>query len=291
MFRKAGQFVRGRRPSAGRANDSEGDVSSDDASGASAGSGASAAPAVEAMDISRRKSLVGHARVQRKRHRPSPGTPRRIDATQAMWYEHAKSASKLYTPSMWRVLRAVDNSSQQTQSAVLGACRKMLPRSQQHLWPGSRKTVDQKIKSRLGHFLPNVMHAVEVDLSHLGLAELQDAMVFRFIDPLFAWSCCARRLDKLDLLHFEYVEYLHPTTTERLYGASVANGNIMREACRKVPTEPGMSPTTHAHVTHNMLPTIRYPQHIHISPTIRYPQYVTHNTFTRHPQYVHHKQL
>ena len=51
MFRKAGQFVRGRRPSAGRANDSEGDVSSDDASGASAGRGASAAPAVEAMDI------------------------------------------------------------------------------------------------------------------------------------------------------------------------------------------------------------------------------------------------
>ena len=45
------------------------------------------------------------------------------------------------------------------------------------------------------------------------------------------------------------------------------------------------------HVTHNMLPAIRHPQHIHTSPTTCCPQYVARNTFTRHPQYVAHNTL
>jgi len=33
---------------------------------------------------------------------------------------------------------------------------------------------------------------------------------------------------------------MHPTTCERLYGGSVAHGEIMRKACQKVPTEPAL---------------------------------------------------
>ena len=69
-----------------------------------------------------------------------------------------------------------------------------------------------------------------LQVSHLGLAEIKDTIIFRFIDPLFAWACSDRRLTQQGLLHFEHIEHLHPTTTEPLYGASVANGKIMRQA-------------------------------------------------------------
>ena len=66
------------------------------------------------------------------------------------------------------------------------------------------------------------------------------AFAFDFIDPVYAWACCARRVSEKHELHFEYKEHLHPLTDERLYGASVAHGDIMKRACMQVSAEPAL---------------------------------------------------
>jgi hypothetical protein len=42
------------------------------------------------------------------------------------------------------------------------------------------------------------------------------------------------------LLHFQFIKHMHPATCQRLYGGSVAHGEIMRKACSNVPTEPAL---------------------------------------------------
>ena len=79
-----------------------------------------------------------------------------------------------------------------------------------------------------------------IDLSSLGVPELQKPVRFSFLDPVYAWACCAYQTSKKEELHFQFKKHLHPTTGERLYGGSVAHGNFMREACRQVPTEPAL---------------------------------------------------
>lgn len=66
------------------------------------------------------------------------------------------------------------------------------------------------------------------------------AFAFDFIDPVYAWACCARRVSEKHELHFEYKEHLHPLTDERLYGASVAHGDIMKRAYMQVSAEPAL---------------------------------------------------
>ena len=193
-----------------------------------------------ALTITRRKNIVGHVLTQKKRHAPPRAQARDIASMQEMWLDHARAASQLYTPSMWRVLYAVRNEAKTTQSDVLSACRTMLPKSQRHLWPKCRKSVDDKIKKSLGSFHSRTMRQVQIDLSHHGLPGLEKPVKFAFIDPIYAWACCAHRVSFFDKLHFEFVEHVHPTTGERLYGASVAHGDIMRRACRQVPTEPAL---------------------------------------------------
>ena len=108
---------------------------------------------VTPLQITRRRILQGHLRVQRNRHQPPTDGTRRVAQTQRLWQEHALAASELYPRSLWRVLYAVRDESKVTQSHVLAACRKMLPKSQQSLWPKTRKVINEKIKKKTWFFL------------------------------------------------------------------------------------------------------------------------------------------
>ena len=74
------------------------------------------------------------------------------------------------------------------------------------------------------------MRNVVIDLSHHGNAE---PVSFTFLDPVFAWAICAQKLSQTRELYFEYKPLVHPATGENLYGASVQNGKLMREACSR----------------------------------------------------------
>jgi hypothetical protein len=149
---------------------------------------------------------------------------------QSLWHEHAAQAAALYPASMWRMLNAVKLESKSTQTNVLRACVPLLSRTERSVWPPSRRRIDETLHKQLGSFHSRVIRQVSIDLSHLGVPGL-NKIPFRFIDPVFAWAVCAHKLSRAHELHFAYKPLTHPSTGERLFGASVAHGDIMREAC------------------------------------------------------------
>ena len=90
----------------------------------------------------------------------------------------------------------------------------------------------------LGTFHFRVMRRIQIDLSHHHLPGLHKPISFTFVDPLFAWSICAHKLSRAHQLHFTYKSRYHPDTGERLYGASISNGEIMKKA--SVRTSPAL---------------------------------------------------
>ena len=195
---------------------------------------------VSPLQISRRRVIQGHFRPRRNRLQPPTDDTRDVAQLQRLWQEHAAEASELYPRSVWRVLYAVRNESKVTQSNVLAACQKMLPKHQHPLWPTSRRKVNAQISKTLGSFSNRIMRTVHINLSHHNLPGLDKPITFRFIDPIYAWASAAYAVSQRHELHFHYKEHIHPTTFERLYGSSVSHGDIMREACRQVPGNPAL---------------------------------------------------
>ena len=141
---------------------------------------------------------------------------------------------------MWRVLNSVLDQSKVTQTKVLQAVLPMLSSQERKCWPTSRNQVDAVITKTVGNFHARVTRRVSIDLSYIGLDGLIKPIEFVFIDPVFAWAVCADELSHEHILHFEHQSLCHPVTGERMYGASVKNGTIMEEACKRVSIQPNV---------------------------------------------------
>ena len=174
---------------------------------------------------------------------------RDICSMQTLWRDHAVAAGSLFPLATWRILDAVLAQSKVVQTKVLNAVVPMLNTSEKSTWPKSRKQVDDAIRKRVGSFHSRVIRRVTFDLSHTGVSALQKPLIFKFIDPVFAWSLCADKLRrKQHVLYFEYKELRNPNSGELLYGASVQNGQIMKKACDRVPS--GWVNITYHDITH-----------------------------------------
>ena len=225
-----------------RCSSADADTESDDTeeSAAAAEEPAAATAVVTQLDVTRRQQDFGVIREAAGQQnsgaiREAGGTPRDVAALQTLWQEHAANAEALYPSSMWRLLHAVREETIKTQTNVLRACRHLLSSQEKKSWPTSRKAVTNAI-NKLGSFRVRVTREILIDLSHHhNFPSLAKPVKFRFIDPVFAWSLCAHYLSKNHVLYFEYKELRHPSMAEPLYGHSVENGEIMRNACRKYP--------------------------------------------------------
>ncbi len=111
----------------------------------------------------------------------------------------------------------------------------MLSTVEKKHWPKSRKKIDEKILKNVGTFWPRVTRRVFIDLSHVGLTSLQKKILFKFIDPVYAWAACANKLSAEHPLYFKYKPRRHPTNGNLMYGSTVQNGEILRKACERVP--------------------------------------------------------
>ena len=158
---------------------------------------------------------------------------------QELWTELATKAGKMFPKCMWSLLQAVKSQSKVTQDKVLQAVRPILSSQMRREWPKTRVQLDLKLKKHVGSVYPRVTHVVDINLTQLGLPGLSKPVRFMFLDPIFAWVRCADKISRDHKLHFEYEELRHPETGELLYGASVANGLIMKRACQKVPFSDG----------------------------------------------------
>ena len=159
---------------------------------------------------------------------------RDISAIQRFSTAHTKDLAGTYPVGTWRVLGSVLEQSKVTQNKVLKAVSTLLPARARKLWPTTREVLDSKL-SKLGCASSRWTRTATIDLSHIDLPELKDPITFKFIDPVVAWVQCAERLSHKHKLYFTYRERLHPDTGEKLYGSSVQHGQIMLQACRKIP--------------------------------------------------------
>ena len=238
MWTNAGRFL------AQKTNDSDSSTNPDDqlsaCSDRSSESDRSLTTLVSSMDITRRQSDFGiSAEGDDVISAAAPTTEqvRDIASLQNLWHDLANEAGKLYSKSFWRVLQAVHNQSKLTQSKVFQAVTPMVPSQERREWPKTRSQVDSKLTKYIGSFYPRVTRRIMIDLSNCGVAGLNKPIVFSFIDPVFAWAQCAAKLSQTHKLHFKYKQLRHPESGELMYGASVANGLIMKKSCEKITRE------------------------------------------------------
>ena len=131
---------------------------------------------------------------------------------------------------LWRVFCSVRTETRVCQSSVLRAVRMVLDPVVRERWPKDRRALDALI-SRAGGFRTRVIRRVRIDLTD---RSIEQPIEFLFIDPIYAWASTALHVSRSSPLHFRYRPLHHPSTGERLYGASVKCGEIMRQACARV---------------------------------------------------------
>ena len=221
-------------------SESEGSAGADSANDSQAESEDSQAESVAEINLTRRQNGFGILGPESRLNVSDGRQARDIAAQQKLHQAHAAAAAKMFPKSLWRIINAVKYLPKTTQSAVLQACKIMLPRCDRKFWPSTRKKIDTVLAKRLGSFHPRVTRSIDIDLSHHNLPSLATPFTFSFVDPLFAWAECAYRLSKKHQLYFQHRTLVHPTSGERMYGASVQNGDIMEQACRTRPGAPAI---------------------------------------------------
>lgn len=213
-------------------SDSESEDESEDAAQSQSESESDSQTPILEITLSRRKNGFGVLSPPAPVVRQGSRDARDVAAVQKLWRSHALSASKIFPKSMWGILNAIKYCPKTTQSAVLEASKILLPRCDRKYWPSTRTLIDKTLSKKLGTFHPRVTRSINIDLSANNLPSLAKPFTFSFIDPVFAWAECAYRLSKSHELYFEHRALVHPVSGERLYGASVQNGDLMEEACR-----------------------------------------------------------
>ena len=196
------------------------------------------------LSISRRQPAFGVVRSTRATEQLSSALvhlqkARDIAALQQFFTEHACKACESYPQSLWRVLDAVLDQSKACQDRVLESVLPLLSAQERKVWPRRRAYIDNKLNRTLGTFHARVTRIASIDLSHFKFHGLEDPIQFEFLDPVFAWAVRADKLIRNNIkFHFDYSERHHPVHGVPLYGASVANGLLLKRACAKLPTLP-----------------------------------------------------
>lgn len=198
---------------------------------------------VRTVGLTRRKNSYGvtvYAPAVRNAVAAGDAHTRDMCGVQDLWSSHAQAAGDMFPKSLWRVLSAVKNETKVLQTAVLKACKLMLPAHDRKRWPCSREMLDRAVTRKIGQFDARVTRTIRIDLSHHNIPTLREPISFSFLDPVYAWAFCARKLGTNHELHFEHVPLVDPITGERLYGAGVQHGDWMEEACHSRPGPPAL---------------------------------------------------
>ena len=102
-------------------------------------------------------------------------------------------------------------------------------------WPGSSRTLMNRIARTVGTFWDRVTYTHTIDLKEFQLPGCK-SVKFRFQDPLFVWiqRCNSLAADRKPL-HWRPQQLLHPTVDVEGYGAGVQYGLLFRSAYRQIP--------------------------------------------------------
>ena len=151
---------------------------------------------------------------------------------QGLWQTYLKSIRALCHEDFWRVFLSMHKSSATQQDATLKAVKPLFVTNtcDKKLFPSSRRALMQKIDT-LPDFWGNVLHTTRIDLRSFDLPSGTTSVVFKFINPLWAWLIAARQQDPSEL-HWRPVEEGRRCN---VYGGGIQFGEFFRTACGAVP--------------------------------------------------------
>ena len=156
------------------------------------------------------------------RARNGAHAPRQIHVLQRM---RAKYVNKIFAsapPMVWRMFSSVRRESRVCQDRVMSAAGKMVGPT---FTVRTRRKIDALIL-QAGGFRCRVMSSVMINV--IGMQ-----CEFFFLDPVYAWAMAAKKMSEKEPLFFDF-EPRFNNLGQRLYGTSVACGEVMRLACERV---------------------------------------------------------
>ena len=151
-------------------------------------------------------------------------TPRKISELQELRSIHVSKIFSSVPLAVWRIFCAVRRQSRVCQDAVLRAVGDTVG----PIWKiRDRRKLDVFV-AKAGGFRCRVMCSVGICVPGFNFQ-------FRFLDPVYAWACAAKKISAGSPLLFKYDPKINGFG-QRLYGTSVACGDMMRLACERVQT-------------------------------------------------------
>ena len=160
--------------------------------------------------------------------------PRNMVTLMEQWRDFGTMVAGTASPSFWKLFLRLHTQPGVAIDAALSSVRTLfVPTSQQKLFPGSRRTLLQRISQFERKFWPHVLHTVRIDLSSFNLPQGISHLHFKFVDPIFGW-CVAAKRQRMDDMHFVPL----PETNqhgERTYGGGIHQGKRFEEAYRTCP--------------------------------------------------------
>ena len=151
-----------------------------------------------------------------------------------VWHRYLQQVVALFSPSFWKFFLRMHTQTATAISASLLAAKSTfmqhVSREELKKFPSDKRAVMTKINSA-PDFWSRVTHTVDIDLNP---CNIDQKVVFRFIDPVWAWVVAARRLDPT-LLQWEPKIQFRSDDRNRVYGGGVQYGEAFAEACRSCP--------------------------------------------------------
>ena len=100
-------------------------------------------------------------------------------------------------------------------------------------FPSSVRKIREDTRKHCGDFASHVTNEITICLRRFHLPGGVLDVQFKFINPLWAWVVAANEM--LRVIHFDPLTMFDEKTGERLYGAGVQFGDVLRFAKQKTP--------------------------------------------------------
>lgn len=153
---------------------------------------------------------------------------------QDLFAKYLGDLQSLCSQEFWRIFLSIHTCAIGDIDACLSSVKDTFVNEKQDkkMFPGSRRALLERLQ-RIPPFFSRVLHTYTVDLSPFvgKLPSGTRSVVFRFIDPLWAWVQAARKQDPIEL-HWKPIA--QKVGHER-YGGGVQYGEFLAKSCAEVP--------------------------------------------------------
>ena len=161
----------------------------------------------------------------------------KFNEMQDAYEEYCVSLRDLYSDEFWSVFGSVYNLRAGVIDRVLSTTKRVFVyKEAKRRYPASVRKIREDTLKYCGDFCAHVMHEVTICLRRFFLPGNVQQLKFKFINPLWAWVEAANEmLRQGHTMHFDPLVMSHETTGQRLYGAGVQFGDVLKFAASKTP--------------------------------------------------------